>query len=332
VYVLLDAGADFPVGAPLSGPAEEEGSVRTDAADSPPAPAARAAAGQDAPPRRPLRQWLLLTRRNADILTRARLTLAILVGAPVMVLLMFLVLFRPGPFDPGNPNPEATGQVLFWVAFPALPRPENGPLPVRPPSAGEWGCAGDATVRSVKASVTALSRRGAVPGPRTRAWESRRSYTNWTMSRSARLPASSVGTLCSERMRMSASLTTSNSSLSVWTVELAAGNRVSGAPEMGGHDPSGGLTVTALDGVDNGAMLFGTLDALVVRLAHGHQDRLAEGFHNHADCRVVRRYRESEVEPERYRDAIGTLVPRSFLFVTQGSQLPYVGLSRLFAD
>jgi hypothetical protein len=251
-----------------------------------------------------------------------------------MVLLMFLVLFRPGPFDPGNPNPEATVQVLFWVAFPALPRPENGPLPVRPPPAGGWvGMRWrDATVRSVKASVTALSRRGAVPGPKTRAWESRRSYTNWTMSRSARLLASSVGTPCSERMRMSASLTTSNSSLSVWTVELVACNRVSGAPEMGGHDPSGGLTVTALNGVDDGAMLFGTLDALVVRLAHGHQDRLAEGFHDHADCRVVRRYRESEVEPERYRDAIGTLVPCSFLFVTQGSQLLHVGLSRPFAD
>jgi ABC-type multidrug transport system ATPase subunit/ABC-type multidrug transport system permease subunit len=117
VYVLLDTAGDFPVGAPLSGQAEEEGRVRTDAADSPPAPAARAEAGQDAPPRRPLRQWLLLTRRNADILTRARLTLAILVGAPVMVLLMFLVLFRPGPFDPADPNPEATVQVLFWVAF-----------------------------------------------------------------------------------------------------------------------------------------------------------------------------------------------------------------------
>ncbi|HEY7277352.1 MAG TPA: ATP-binding cassette domain-containing protein [Trebonia sp.] len=118
VYVLLDAAGDFPVGAPLSGQAEEEGSVRTDAAGSPAAPAVRAAAaGQDAPPRRPFRQWLLLTRRNADILTRARLTLAILVGAPVMVLLMFLVLFRPGPFDPADPNPEATVQVLFWVAF-----------------------------------------------------------------------------------------------------------------------------------------------------------------------------------------------------------------------
>jgi ABC-type multidrug transport system permease subunit len=116
VYVLLDAAGDFPAAGQLTGQAEE-GTAGTDAADSPPAPAARPAAGQDAPPRGPFRQWLLLTRRNADILTRARLTLAILAGAPVMVLLMFLVLFRPGPFDPADPNPEATVQVLFWVAF-----------------------------------------------------------------------------------------------------------------------------------------------------------------------------------------------------------------------
>jgi energy-coupling factor transporter ATP-binding protein EcfA2/ABC-type multidrug transport system permease subunit len=67
--------------------------------------------------RRPLRQWLLLTRRNADILARARLTLAILAGAPVMVLLMFLVLFRSGAFDPAHPSPATTVMVLFWLAF-----------------------------------------------------------------------------------------------------------------------------------------------------------------------------------------------------------------------
>lgn len=69
---------------------------------------------------RPLRQWLLLTRRNADILVRARLTLAILAGAPVMVLLMFLVLFRSGAFDPAHPSPEATVMIVFWLAFGAF--------------------------------------------------------------------------------------------------------------------------------------------------------------------------------------------------------------------
>jgi ABC-type multidrug transport system ATPase subunit len=67
--------------------------------------------------RRALRQWAVLTKRNADILARSRRTLAILVGSPVAVLLMFLVLFRPGAFDPAHPNPAATEMILFWVAF-----------------------------------------------------------------------------------------------------------------------------------------------------------------------------------------------------------------------
>jgi ABC-type multidrug transport system ATPase subunit len=63
------------------------------------------------------RQWLLLTRRNAEILARSRLTLAILIGSPIMVLAMFVVLFRPHAFGPGVPSPEATVMILFWVAF-----------------------------------------------------------------------------------------------------------------------------------------------------------------------------------------------------------------------
>ena len=63
------------------------------------------------------RQWILLTRRNAEILARSRLTLAILVGSPVAVLAMFVVLFRPHAFGPGPPSPEATVMILFWVAF-----------------------------------------------------------------------------------------------------------------------------------------------------------------------------------------------------------------------
>jgi ABC-type multidrug transport system ATPase subunit len=65
----------------------------------------------------PVRQWALLTRRNADILTRSKLTTAMLVGSPVVVLLMFLVLFRPDAFSPGHPSPSATVMIMFWVAF-----------------------------------------------------------------------------------------------------------------------------------------------------------------------------------------------------------------------
>jgi ABC-type multidrug transport system ATPase subunit len=64
-----------------------------------------------------VRQWWLLTRRNLAILASNRLTLSILVGAPLAVLLMIVVLFRPGAFDAANPSPSATAMILFWVAF-----------------------------------------------------------------------------------------------------------------------------------------------------------------------------------------------------------------------
>ena len=41
-----------------------------------------------------LRQWWLLTRRNAEVLVRNRLTLAILLGSPVLVTAMMAMLFR----------------------------------------------------------------------------------------------------------------------------------------------------------------------------------------------------------------------------------------------
>ncbi|MFB4296877.1 ATP-binding cassette domain-containing protein [Actinomadura sp. NTSP31] len=64
-----------------------------------------------------VRQWALLARRNLDLLTRNRLTLAVLAGSPVMVLAMFAVLFRPGAFAPESPSPGATVMILFWIAF-----------------------------------------------------------------------------------------------------------------------------------------------------------------------------------------------------------------------
>ncbi|TMR02709.1 ATP-binding cassette domain-containing protein [Actinomadura soli] len=63
------------------------------------------------------RQWALLARRNLDLLSRNRLTLAVLAGSPVMVLAMFAVLFRPGAFAPESPSPGATVMILFWIAF-----------------------------------------------------------------------------------------------------------------------------------------------------------------------------------------------------------------------
>jgi ABC-2 type transporter/AAA domain, putative AbiEii toxin, Type IV TA system len=74
----------------------------------------------DAPAQRragPLRQWAVLTRRSADLMIRNRLTLAVLVGSPALVIAMMAVLFRPGAFDGGaTPAGEPT-QTVFWLAF-----------------------------------------------------------------------------------------------------------------------------------------------------------------------------------------------------------------------
>ncbi|MET8044450.1 ATP-binding cassette domain-containing protein [Micromonospora sp. NPDC005215] len=64
-----------------------------------------------------LRQWAVLTARNAEIVVRSRLTLAILLGSPLMVLGMFALLFRPGAFAPTRPSPTVTVMILFWIAF-----------------------------------------------------------------------------------------------------------------------------------------------------------------------------------------------------------------------
>jgi len=64
-----------------------------------------------------LRQWWLLTRRNAEVLVRNRLTLAILLGSPVLVTAMMAVLFQPGAFDSHGAADVGPAQVVFWVAF-----------------------------------------------------------------------------------------------------------------------------------------------------------------------------------------------------------------------
>ncbi|HYX60852.1 MAG TPA: ATP-binding cassette domain-containing protein [Streptosporangiaceae bacterium] len=64
-----------------------------------------------------LRQWWLLTRRNTEVLVRNRLTLAILLGSPVLVTAMMAVLFRPGAFDGHGAADVGPAQIVFWVAF-----------------------------------------------------------------------------------------------------------------------------------------------------------------------------------------------------------------------
>jgi ABC transport system ATP-binding/permease protein len=64
-----------------------------------------------------LRQWWLLTRRNASVLVRNRLTLAILLGSPVLVTAMMSVLFQPGSFERRGTSDVSPAQIVFWVAF-----------------------------------------------------------------------------------------------------------------------------------------------------------------------------------------------------------------------
>ncbi|WP_420715905.1 ATP-binding cassette domain-containing protein [Mycobacterium sp. 663a-19] len=64
-----------------------------------------------------VRQWWLLTRRNVDVLARNRLTLAILLGSPVLVTAMMATLFKRGAFDPGSAAGVGPAQIVFWIAF-----------------------------------------------------------------------------------------------------------------------------------------------------------------------------------------------------------------------
>ena len=64
-----------------------------------------------------VRQWWLLTRRNWDVLIRNRLTLAVLLGSPVLVTSMMATLFRSGGFDPRGAADVGPAQIVFWIAF-----------------------------------------------------------------------------------------------------------------------------------------------------------------------------------------------------------------------
>src|SRR4029079_15220305 len=99
-------------------------------ADSTPYAAAAASpmpeAGTDAEAlvRRPvasgLTQWAVLTRRTIETFLRNRLTLAILIGSPALVVAMFAILFRPGAFDLQDPSPSSMVMIGFWVVFAAF--------------------------------------------------------------------------------------------------------------------------------------------------------------------------------------------------------------------
>src|SRR6185503_12473925 len=67
-----------------------------------------------------LTQWSVLTRRTLETFVRNRLTLAILLGSPALVVAMFAILFRPGAFDFRDPSPSSMVMIGFWVVFAAF--------------------------------------------------------------------------------------------------------------------------------------------------------------------------------------------------------------------
>jgi ABC-type multidrug transport system ATPase subunit/ABC-type transport system involved in multi-copper enzyme maturation permease subunit len=66
------------------------------------------------------RQWWVLTQRTFETLVRNRLTVAILLGSPALVVAMFAVLFQRGAFDITDPQPSAILMILFWIVFAAF--------------------------------------------------------------------------------------------------------------------------------------------------------------------------------------------------------------------
>ena len=126
IYARLAAEADPSAWSRRHSTAEDQPSARNRRrppaeaviAGPPPSPAAESALP---PPAAsvvgPLRQTGLLTVRGLDLLRSNRLTLAILLGSPLVILAMFLMLFRGGAFDPARPAPATTVMILFWVAF-----------------------------------------------------------------------------------------------------------------------------------------------------------------------------------------------------------------------
>jgi ABC-type cobalamin/Fe3+-siderophores transport system ATPase subunit len=65
-------------------------------------------------------QWAVLSRRNVEVLARNRLTLAIMLGAPALVIAMFVILYRPGAYGADRGDPLAAVAITYWLAFAAF--------------------------------------------------------------------------------------------------------------------------------------------------------------------------------------------------------------------
>jgi hypothetical protein len=107
------------LGAVYAAVAAGETGVVEPADAAPPAPAASGPAPVQSRPTLPAgpgwwRQHVTLVRRAADLMARNRLTAAILIGSPVLVIAMLATLFRPGTV---TADPMAGVQLAYWIAF-----------------------------------------------------------------------------------------------------------------------------------------------------------------------------------------------------------------------
>jgi ABC-type multidrug transport system ATPase subunit len=100
--------------------AELDQGIGTELTPVPTAPDARARHAARRPVANGLTQWRVLTHRTLETLVRNRLTLAILIGSPALVVGMFAILFRPGAFDFRNPSPNSMVMIGLWVVFAAF--------------------------------------------------------------------------------------------------------------------------------------------------------------------------------------------------------------------
>ena len=126
----------------------------------------------------PVRQLTVLTRRTLDTIVRNRLTLAILLGSPLLVVAMFAVLFRPGAFAFEDPSPSAIVMILYWVSFAGFP---SASPTACSRSAPRWPSCNGTPRRPAPRALCAVQARGpdAVPA-RDRRLDARRPASAWT--------------------------------------------------------------------------------------------------------------------------------------------------------
>jgi len=107
IYRVLADRAEPPT---WTGPDHEVAPVAAPPVAAPPVVAPLSPVGS-------FRQWVLLCRRSADVMVRDRLTLAVLLGSPILVTAMMPMLFRAGLFESGPSGAASATQIVFWLAF-----------------------------------------------------------------------------------------------------------------------------------------------------------------------------------------------------------------------